>query len=149
MELRKDWADIRFHIFFDQSINFFLSCLLHLRFCLPSLVFCWCCCVCSFCFLTEDFIPSTPSVCVIFLSSMCIFRAWTVWFISFPFDCIFLYLKDLFNSYWKVSIICIRVDLRSFSFVSVILGYSELAVTGYLCYGGAMLSWLLLAAFSG
>lgn len=56
-------------------------------------------------------------------------------------------LKDLFITSLKVSVIIIRLDLRSFFCNSGVFGYSGLAVGGEL--GHAIQPWLLLCSYTG
>ena len=101
---------------------------------------------------TRFFISRISSVCVFFIASITTFRFYTVLFNSFTCLIVFSFisLRDLFVSSLKTSaclivfycislrylfisslkafIIFIRLDLRSFSCASVVLGYPGLAV---------------------
>lgn len=57
-------------------------------------------------------------------------------------------LRDLFIFFsLKVSIVFIKLNLRSFCSASATLGYPELTVVEYLGFGVAILPWLLLIVF--
>jgi hypothetical protein len=56
-----------------------------------------------------------------------------VWF-YFP-----VYLRDLLISPLKASIIFIRLDLKTFYYALIVLGYPELAIVEYLASGCVIL----------
>ena len=68
------------------------------------------------------------------------------------FICLILFshisLRDLFISSLKASIIFIRLDLRSFSCASVVLGYPGLALVGFVGSEVVIFPWLVVDCVS-